>query len=95
MIEKEIPVNKIAQLLGEDAHRFWTIFNHWINKTYQQDDPSTINKIGTDETSRCQGHNYISVAVDLTITRVRMWLQGRDSQAVANIKDYLCEKALT
>jgi len=35
MIEKEMPVNKIAQLLGEDAHRFWTIFNHWINKTYQ------------------------------------------------------------
>lgn len=40
--------NKIAQLLGEDAHRFWTIFN----KAYQKDDPSTISKIGTDETSR-------------------------------------------
>lgn len=45
--------NKIAQSLGEDAHRFWTIFNHWINKAYQQqDDPSTIRKIGTDETLR-------------------------------------------
>jgi transposase len=92
MIEKEMPVNKIAQLLGEDAHRFWTIFNHWINKAYQQDDPSTISKIGIDETSRRKGHNYISVAVDLDHNKVVHVVQGKDIQAVADIKDYLCEK---
>ena len=30
LIESEMPVNKVGQLLGEDAHRLWTIFNYWI-----------------------------------------------------------------
>ena len=31
LIESEMPVNKIGQLVHEDAHRLWTIFNYWIN----------------------------------------------------------------
>ncbi len=28
LIEREMPVNKVGQLLGENTHRIWTIFNH-------------------------------------------------------------------
>ena len=50
----------------------------------------------TDETSRRQGHNYISVAVDLDHNKGMHVIQGRDSQAVAEVrkKEYREHKAL-
>ncbi len=58
LIEREMPVNKVGQLLGENAHRIWTIFNHWIGLAYQADDPTAVTQLGFDETSRRKGHNY-------------------------------------
>ena len=57
LIEREMPVNKIGQLLNENPHRIWTIFNHWISLAYQADDPSEVTQLGFDETSRRKGHN--------------------------------------
>ena len=87
LIEREMPVNKIGQLLGENAHRIWTIFNHWIGLAYQADDPSTVTQLGFDETSRRKGHNYVTVAVDLEAHRVLHVVKGKDGNTIKEIKE--------
>ena len=94
LIEREMPVNKVGQLLGENPHRIWTIFGYWINLAYQADDPSRIEEIGIDETSRRKGHNYITVAVDLEENRVIHVVEGKNAHTIKKIKDYLKTKGV-
>ena len=89
LIEREMPVNKVGQLLKENPHRIWTIFNHWISLAYQADDPSTVSQLGFDETSRRKGHQYVTVAVDLEQRRVLHVVEGKDAKTIENIKAYL------
>ncbi len=94
LIESEMPVNKIGKLLGENAHRLWTIFNHWIGRAYTADTIEGLEKLGIDETSRRKGHAYVTVAVDLDERRVLHVTEGKDKKAVEGIKDYLVAKAV-
>src|SRR5512136_895530 len=32
LIEREMPVNRVAEILKVNPQRIWTIFNHWISK---------------------------------------------------------------
>lgn len=94
LIEKEMPVNKVGHLLGENPHRIWTIFNHWISLAYQADDPSAVSQLGFDETSRRKGHQYVTVAVDLEQHRVIHVVKGKDSKTIEAIKAYLETKGV-
>lgn len=92
LIENEMPVNKVAKMLGEHPNRIWRIFNYWLSRAYQKDDPSQVTQLGFDETSRRKGHNYITVAVDLEHRRVIHVVKGKDSNTINEIKDYLIDK---
>ena len=94
LIESEMPVNKIGKLLGENAHRLWTIFNYWIERAYASDKIEGLEKLGIDETSRRKGHSYVTTAVDLDERRVLHVTKGKDKKAVEGIKDYLVTKAV-
>jgi len=94
LIEREMPVNKVGQLLDEGPHRMWTIFNHWLGLAYQADDPSTVTQLGFDETSRRKGHHYVTVAVDLEQRRVVHVVEGKDSKTLEAIKGYLKTKGV-
>lgn len=94
LIEREMPVNKVGQMMGVDARRIWTMFNHWLGLAYQADDPSRIEKLGIDETSRRKGHNYITVAVDLEENRVIHVVEGKDANTIKEIKGYIETKGV-
>ena len=94
LIEREMPINKIGQLLGENAHRIWTIFDHWIGLAYQADDPTAVTQLGFDETSRRKGHNYVTVAVDMEESRVLHVVKGKDGNTIKEIKAYLETKGV-
>ena len=94
LIKKEMPINKAAELLGEDAHRLWTIFNYWIKKAYSEDKPNAPEKLGLDETSKRKGHDYITLAVDLDERKVLHVTKGKDKAAVAAIKTHLKTKSI-
>ena len=94
LIEREMPINKVGQLLGENAHRIWTIFDHWISLAYQADDPTTVTQLGFDETSRRKGHNYVTVAVDMEESRVLHVVKGKDGNTIKEIKAYLETKGV-
>jgi transposase len=94
LIEMEMPVNKVGELMNENAHRIWTIFNHWIGRAYAADVPNVPRKLGMDETSRKKGHDYVTVAVDMDERRVIHVTEGKDIPAVAAVKNYLESKTI-
>jgi transposase len=94
LIENEMPVNKIGKLLNENAHRLWTIFNYWISRAYNADQPTIPNKLGLDETSKKKGHDYVTLAVDLDERRVLHVAEGKDRNAVKSVKTYLESKGI-
>lgn len=94
LIEYEMPINKIGQLLKENAHRLWTIFNYWIRRAYNSDMPKPPKKLGFDETSKKKGHDYITLAVDLDERRVLHVTEGKDKKAVKAVKTYLESKEI-
>ena len=63
MIAREMPVNKVAELLKVGAHRIWRVFSHWVNKARDLDNISDIRELGIDETSTRKGHKYVTVDV--------------------------------
>jgi transposase len=94
LIESEMPVNKAAVLLGENAHRLWTIFNYWMELAYVNDKPSQITKLGVDETSAKQGHEYITVGVDLREKKVVHVTEGKGKEAVKALKTHFIHKGM-
>jgi transposase len=94
LIENEMPVNKIGELLSENAHRLWTIFNYWISKAYSADKVSGVTRLGFDETSRKKGHEYITLGVDLEERRVLHVVEGKGKDSIKAIKTYLDEKGV-
>ncbi len=94
LIENEMPMNKVAALLGEYPNRLWRIFNYWLQLAYNKDDPSRVTTLGFDETSRRKGHAYITVGVDLEAPRVLHVVKGKDASTIKEIKDYLESKGV-
>ncbi len=94
LIESEMPVNKIGHLIKENPHRLWTIFNYWIRRAYNADQPKAPKTLGLDETSKKKGHDYVTLAVDLDERRVLHVTEGKDKEAVKAVKTYLESKGI-
>lgn len=94
LIEREMPVNRVAELLNVYPQRLWHIFEHWVGKARQADDPSSISKLGVDETSTRKGHEYITVGVDLDAKRVIHVSQGKGRTNLGQMSAYLESKGV-
>jgi len=77
LIEREMPVNRVAEILGVYPQRVWTVFNHWLEKARKADDPSAITRLWVDETSSRKGHKNVTLGVDLETTRVIHVCEGK------------------
>lgn len=94
LIEYEMPMNKIGNLLNENAHRLWTVFNYWIKRARAADKPKVPKQLGLDETSQRKGHDYVTLAVDMDERRVIHVTEGKDKNAVKDVKNYLESKGV-
>ncbi len=94
LIESEMPVNKAATILRVYPQRLWTIFNYWIKRAFKNDDQTSVECIGIDETSRKKGHSYVTINVDLKKKRVIYACKGKDEKAVDALKAHLGEKGV-
>lgn len=92
LIESEMPVNKVGKVLSEYPKRIWTIFNYWIGIAYSEADHSKITRLGIDETSTKKGHNYVTLGVDLDTRSVVHATEGKGSEAISEIANYLEDK---
>jgi transposase len=77
---REMPVLKIAQLIGETDHRLWRVIEHYVTKAREAVDMSEVHAIGVDETSSRRGHDYISLFVDLEAKRLLFATPGKDAK---------------
>lgn len=94
LIEREMPVNRVAEVLGVNPQRVWSVFNHWIEKAREADDPSSITKLGVDETSSRKGHKYVTLGVDLDASRVIHACEGKGKETLKNIQQHLETKGV-
>lgn len=94
LIEREMPVNRVGEILKVNPQRIWTIFNHWISKAKAADDPSTITKLGVDETSTKKGHHYVTLGVDLDEARVIHVTEGKGKATLQSIQQHLEDKGV-
>jgi len=92
LIELEMPVNKVASLVGEYPTRMWTILNFYVGTAYDKKDHSQITQLGIDETSTKKGHSYITVAVDMERREVVHVTKGKNKESVSKIQQYLENK---
>jgi transposase len=94
LIEREMPVNRVAEILKVNPQRIWTIFNHWISKAKAADDPGMITKLGVDETSTKKGHHYVTLGVDLDEARVIHVTEGKGKATLQSIQQHLETKGV-
>lgn len=79
---KEMPVSKIAELVGEHDTRIWRILHFHISKAYAMKDFRGLSQIGIDETSTRKGHKYVSIFVDMIKREVVYATQGNDESTI-------------
>jgi len=94
LIEREMPVNRVAEILGVNPQRVWTLFNHWIKKARDADDVSSVTRLGVDETSSRKGHKYVTLGVDLETSRVIHACAGKGKETLHKIQQHLENKGV-
>ena len=94
LIEREMPVNRVAEILGVNPQRVWAVFNHWIGKAREADNPSAITRLGVDETSSRKGHKYVTLGVDLETSRVIHACEGKGKDTLQKIQQHLEQKGV-
>jgi transposase len=92
LVEREMPVKRAAETLKVYPQRIWNIFDYWVSVAREKDDPSSITKLGIDETSSKKGHNYVTIGVDMDSKRVIHAVEGKGKEAVASIQERLIDK---
>lgn len=92
LIEREMPINKVAGLLQVYPQRIWTIFNYWISIAYCDDKQDGVTVLGIDETSSKKGHEYVTIAVDMEERRVLHATEGKGKETITRIREHLQDK---
>jgi len=86
LLLREMPVAKVAELVGEHDTRLWRVLHHYVGQARDQEDFSSVQKVGVDETASRKGHRYISVFADLERAKVIFATDGKDAPVVAAFK---------
>ena len=81
LIEREMPVNRVTEILKVNPQRIWTIFNHWISKARAADDTG-------------DGHHYVTLGVDLDEARVIHVTEGKGKATLQSIQQHLENKGV-
>jgi transposase len=79
MLMREMPVKKVAEILGVTDTRLWRLLQCHIAAARKEADFSNVTCVGVDEMSIRKGHRYISVFADLVQRRVLFAAAGKDA----------------
>jgi transposase len=82
MLCREMPVNCVSRIIGEDDNKLWRMMNFYTEAARQKEDYSEVTRLGVDETSRASGHDYVSLFVDLEKKRTIFVAEGKDSETM-------------
>ena len=80
LLMREMPVNKVSQIVGETDTRLWRMLFRQVDAAYAQADYGNVCCVGVDEMSLRKGRQYLSVFADLVAKRVLFATEGKDRQ---------------
>jgi transposase len=55
---KVLPVAEVSRQTGVSEDRIWYLIRNRVDEAWKQEDWSSLNRLGVDETSTKKGHNY-------------------------------------
>jgi transposase len=87
-----MPVARVQDLFnirGND--RIWGILDHYIPKARGEEDFSSVQNLGVDETAARRGHDYITLFHDLDQHKVLFATEGRKAEVFERFADDLEE----
>ena len=89
LLMREMPVSKVAELVGETDTRLWRMLFRQVDAAYAEADLSNVCCVGVDEMSVRKGHEYLSVFADWVAKRVVFATEGKDKQTWAQFVEAL------
>jgi transposase len=64
LLSAEMPVDAMADLLGEHDTRLWRVLMHYVEQAHAKSNWSAVRRIAVDETSARRGHRYVITVLD-------------------------------
>jgi transposase len=89
LLLREMPVSKVAELVGESDTRLWRMIFRQVDAAYAQADFSFVCCLGVDEMCVRKGREYITVFADLIAKRVLFATEGVHAQTWATFVEKL------
>lgn len=86
---KEMPVNKVGELMGEHDTRLWRVLHHYVETERARQDYSKVTRVGMDETASRRGHTYVSLFYDMDEKKLLFGTGGKDKSTVKSFRDDL------
>lgn len=88
---REMPVNKVSQIIKVDDNKLWRMMNYYTEAARQFSDYSGVNIIGIDETSKAKGHDYVTLFVDIEGNKTLFVAEGKGAETIGAFKDDLID----
>lgn len=89
MLCQQMPFAACARLVNESWHRVAAICGRYVDLALAEADYSGVRAVAIDETSRCRGHNYVTLAADARQRAVIFVTEGKDAEAGAALAEHL------
>lgn len=81
-LAQAMALSTAAGIVSENDKRLMRIVEHYVIKARQKVDMSQVKFIGLDETSKGRGHDYLTVFIDILMSKVLFATEGRDSKTI-------------
>lgn len=75
----------ILRLVNESWHRVAAICTRYVDLVLTDADFSKVRALAVDETSKCSGHNYVTLAADAEQRAVIFVTEGKDAEAIEEL----------
>jgi len=90
-LAKEMPISKVAEIMGEWDTRIWRIVRGSVRKAFKIKDFSRVTRITIDETSSRKGHRYVTIVTDIARALVIFATKGRKKETIKEFAEFLPE----
>jgi transposase len=91
LLSAEMPVEAVADLLGEHDTRLWRVLMHYVEQAHAKSNWSSVRRIAVDETSARRGHRYVTTVLDDENSRLLLMVEGRSAEALGAFANALRE----
>jgi len=89
MLAQQMSFTGVARVVGESVYRVQQICQRYVELALAVADFSQVRALAIDETSRCRGHDYITIAADAERRRALFVTEGREIKAIQALAEDL------